>query len=896
MSELEKRQRDEYQKNRKKWIFIEMIVAAALVLATILTFIPYTILNNNTYVYYAEDGKTTSRVYLADNSFYNENYLDESHAYVASLVDSIKTDFKYGMKLDTDRDVEYRYSYSINATVNVIDRDSKAPLYDPVEELITPVKDAVTDNNALYIAETVDITYSKYNDLAKKFVDEYGISDATANLTIRMNVQVLGKSETLAEDKNNSYSMEVVIPLLKQTLKMTTQSSVPEGEQKILACDTVAKTVLLVLWIVFLCLSVLACAFIVVFVILTRDKHIDYSRRVQKLLSSYKSYIQRITTPFDFEGYKVLGVMTFAELLEIGDKLQNPVLMYENEDKTRSDFFVATANNIIYLYTVEVEEDDEPLDAEPVIEETVAEPVIEEAVAEPVIEEPVEEAVVPTVDEEAESISVVPALNINSRFKRSFMSKLIQAEGALQDYYSEVKNELLSYKGVKARTSWSCESFNKGRIQLAKMTIRGKTLVLYLALVPAEFEESRYHHTDSSDSSRYVEVPFTLKIRSARALKYAKELIAVMMANIGIEKSADFEAVDYHMPYETTKALVAEGLIKYDGDINELPDEIIEEPAEEVTEEPAEEVTEEPAEEVTEEPTEEVIEEPAEEVTEEPAEEVTEEPTEEVTEEPAEEVIEEPAEEVTEEPAEEVIEEPAEEITEEPAEEVAEEADNGSNEESTEESTEELTEEPTEELAEEPTEELTEELTEESTEELAEELPIVVLEQSVGEAVEQSEEQPAEEQPAEEQSVEEQPAEEQPAEEQPAEEQPAEEQPAEEQPAEEQPAEEQPVEEQPAEEQPAEENTVEAISVKWNAKDKHTYRYDPNGAIVDEGDTVLVPTMVPNVGEIEREAQVARGNYRIPADELNKPLKKIIAVVRRKMQSMVAPSDDKTQK
>ncbi len=384
MSELEKRQRDEYQKNRQKWIFTQMIVAAALVLATILTFIPYTVLNNNTYVYYAEDGKADTKVYLADNSFYDEEYLDANHAYVAALIKSIETEFKYGLAMDASK-VDYKYSYTICATVKVIDRDSKAPLYDP-NFVLKEVKDATSSENELYITEKVNIDYKQYNKIADDFVKEYGVADATANLVVRFNVSVLGESETLAENKNNSYSMEVTIPLLRQTLKITTQSSVPEGEQKILACDTVAKTVLLVLWIIFLCFSALAGAFLIVFIILTRDKHIDYARKVQKLLSSYKSYIQRIANPFDFEGYKVLNVVTFTELLEIGDKLQNPVLMYENEDKTRSDFFIATCNNIIYLYTVEVEDDDEPTDT---VIELELEPELDEVVPSPA---PVEEA------------------------------------------------------------------------------------------------------------------------------------------------------------------------------------------------------------------------------------------------------------------------------------------------------------------------------------------------------------------------------------------------------------------------------------------------------------------------------------------------------------------------
>ncbi len=400
MSELEKRQRDEYQKNRQKWIFIEMIVAAALVLATILTFIPYTILNNNTYVYYAEDGKTDNKVYLADNSFYEGEYLDAEHAYVAELIDHIETDFKYALAMDANK-VDYKYSYKIEAVVNVVDNDSKAPLYDP-SFVLKEVKNAESSKNQLSISEKINIDYAEYNKLAEDFVNTFNVKNATATLVVRMDVSVLGESETFIADKSNTYTMQVKIPLLKSVVKLTTESSVPEGEQKILACDGVAKVVFLVLWIVFLCLSVLAIAFMICFIILTRDKHIDYARRVQKLLSSYKSYIQRISNPFEYDGYKILYVVTFAELLEISDKLQNPVLMYENEDKTRSDFFIATCNNIIYLYVVEVEEEPEPEPEDHIIELEV-EPIIEEP---EIIPEP-EPEIIPEPEPEPEGVEAI---------------------------------------------------------------------------------------------------------------------------------------------------------------------------------------------------------------------------------------------------------------------------------------------------------------------------------------------------------------------------------------------------------------------------------------------------------------------------------------------------------
>ncbi len=356
MSELEKRQRDQYQIKRKKQITIQMIVAAILILATFATFLPCVIMSKNAYVNYAEDGKANTQVLLADNSFYDEQYLDSDHAYIASLIKTVETNFKYGLVMDADT-VDYKYSYTIDATVNVIDKDSKAPIYDP-SFVLKEVKDAQSSDRELNISEKLDIDYEHYNKIAEDFVNAFEVKNATAALVVRMNVTVLGECEEFADDKSNNYTVEVNIPLLRQTVKFTTSSTVPTGEQKILACDSELKSVLCVLWRVLGVLSVLMCAWVFIFTVKTRDKHIDYARKVQKLLSNYKSYIHRIENMVSFDGYNVLKVVTFEELLEIGDKLQNPVLMYENEDKTHSSFFIAGCNNIVYLYEIAVEDDE----------------------------------------------------------------------------------------------------------------------------------------------------------------------------------------------------------------------------------------------------------------------------------------------------------------------------------------------------------------------------------------------------------------------------------------------------------------------------------------------------------------------------------------------------------
>lgn len=164
--------------------------------------------------------------------------------------------------------------------------------------------------------------------------------------------------------------------------------------------------------------------------------------------------------------------------------------------------------------------------------------------------------------DEEEIVDAATGLKIVVHYRRSFMSRLIQSREKLQDYYTGLKNVLLSFEGVKSRVSWNYDSFNRGRKQLAKMNIRGKSLMLYLALDPKEFTDSKYFFTDVSDKLKFSKVPMRIKIRSGRGFKYGVELIEQMMAQLGIERQEIYHPQDFHMPYETTQQLIDRGLIK----------------------------------------------------------------------------------------------------------------------------------------------------------------------------------------------------------------------------------------------------------------------------------------------------------------------------------------------
>lgn len=148
------------------------------------------------------------------------------------------------------------------------------------------------------------------------------------------------------------------------------------------------------------------------------------------------------------------------------------------------------------------------------------------------------------------------------RYDRSMLAKVAQLTNESKDWYTQIKNELLSYQRVKGRMSWKRESFRIGRTPIARLVVRGKTLCLLLGVDPAGFDGTKYKVEDVSTIASAADTPCQYRIKSARRMKYGKEIIAAVMKELGIHKNPDYVAADYFVPYEGTMSLMQRGLIK----------------------------------------------------------------------------------------------------------------------------------------------------------------------------------------------------------------------------------------------------------------------------------------------------------------------------------------------
>lgn len=131
---------------------------------------------------------------------------------------------------------------------------------------------------------------------------------------------------------------------------------------------------------------------------------------------------------------------------------------------------------------------------------------------------------------------------------RDFEDRLYESDPKLLQMYSDLKNEMLSYRKVHTRVSKTNDAFRfEGRL-IAKIIVAGKGLKLYFALDPLSVDSAIFHQRDASGKKKFVETPFEVKVKSPLSYRKAKQLIALAMEQVGTVKKTRYTPIDWTKP------------------------------------------------------------------------------------------------------------------------------------------------------------------------------------------------------------------------------------------------------------------------------------------------------------------------------------------------------------
>ena len=340
--------------SRKRRICILGSIIVLLVIISIYSFALHVKNNKDMVVTYDEESSLDYKVYLKENDFFGDKYLEKDKQYIASLIDYIDATFNYDLTL-TNKSSNYDYSYRIEAEVNVSNPENNNSLYKSTELLVDTKKGVGQGKKTTNINEKIKIDYNKYNDLISKFIETYELSNLDSTLSVNMYVDFDGDCGVNQKENKNSV-IKLVIPLTRKTVAIDMSSDVTNTTDNYIKCGKKDSYVYLIFGLI-TCGVAIGLVFELFNYLEDSKSPLEvYNSKLKKIMNNYGSFIQKINNNYDMSKSQILKVESFDDMLEIRDTLQAPILMLENKDKYGVFFIIPTAYNVLYTYALRVED------------------------------------------------------------------------------------------------------------------------------------------------------------------------------------------------------------------------------------------------------------------------------------------------------------------------------------------------------------------------------------------------------------------------------------------------------------------------------------------------------------------------------------------------------------
>ena len=302
-------------------------------------------------VSYEEHGNTDYKVFLKDNIYYEDKYLDKNMSYIANLIDYISVDYNYKFKADTLFDGEY--SYKIRADLEILNAENKTLFFTKKYDLIKEKTFTIENQNEYNIVENVKIDYDHYNSLANGFKSSYGV-DTESNLIIYLDIyRNIDQNSINNPNINGKGTIKLTIPLSEKAINIKMDSMEINNKNVITSLDDYYLEDIKYLIIGIISLIVSLYLFIKIVKRLSRlsISPTDYDKTLKKILNQYDRLIVTTSSMPNLEKNNIIKLKEFVELLDAKDNLHKPIFFIEVTPHQKAYFFIQDDDKII-LFTL----------------------------------------------------------------------------------------------------------------------------------------------------------------------------------------------------------------------------------------------------------------------------------------------------------------------------------------------------------------------------------------------------------------------------------------------------------------------------------------------------------------------------------------------------------------
>ena len=299
-------------------------------------------LNNFSYSY---DVKTIP------NEFVDYSGDTEYTAYVSNLIDKMNFNFKYKFEDTSGKKSNITYKYNIKGKLlGFYNKDGEDQKVIQKEYTISEGSSNSVKDNTFSINDDFTIEIMPLNDLIKEFTKSQEMP-ISSRYDIIMNIEIDGVTNSTL-----TYSPKISLEIGNKTTKVVGDNNVSENitlsnvEEKIKEPSAISKV-----FVVLLSILSIGCVLRILYLVFYTDEILvvknRYKGEVNEIIRAFQDRIVMIDNLPEMNTKNIVIVSNVEEIVKLSEELYKPILCFENEAETNTQFFIMS-DDTVYKFLI----------------------------------------------------------------------------------------------------------------------------------------------------------------------------------------------------------------------------------------------------------------------------------------------------------------------------------------------------------------------------------------------------------------------------------------------------------------------------------------------------------------------------------------------------------------
>ena len=338
----------------KRAKIIALILIILLSVSGIIYLIYGNYFNDNVVVYNDLNNKFSYsyNINTKPNEFVNYSEERDYTAYITNLIENLDINFNYRFEDTSGKKSDIRYKYNITGKLlGYYNKNSEEQKIIEKEYVLIPTKENGLKGSTFGIDEKFKVDIGPLNQLINDFKTSQDMTISSV-YDIILNVEVEGVSK-----EKITYSKMISIEIGSKTTKIVGDNNVTEK----ITVDSSAitepisvgrdKIVFIVILSIIICISIIRIIYLLFFteeLIVIKN---EYKAMINEIIRSCQDKIVVVNNLPEYENKHIIEVDYIEELVKLSEELYKPILCYENDEETVTQFIVVS-DETVYKFII----------------------------------------------------------------------------------------------------------------------------------------------------------------------------------------------------------------------------------------------------------------------------------------------------------------------------------------------------------------------------------------------------------------------------------------------------------------------------------------------------------------------------------------------------------------